>query len=140
MQTYLSIWATIGPLIGVLLGSWLASKNQRKQWTLHNRRDEYRELLTTIADAGSTLMVHYGMNPIVVTAQQEWTILETARKSVDLIYNRLFIAKEIGDLNILRRWQDAISELQKTQDMAAFGKSMDGIVGDVRKAAIKDFS
>jgi hypothetical protein len=57
-----SIWTFAAALVGIAFGSWLTVKNQRKQWLLDNKRAEYRKLLTTIADAGSRLVVHYGMN------------------------------------------------------------------------------
>ena len=140
MQIFLNIWAVCGPLFGILLGSWLATKTQRKHWILDNKRDEYRQLLTTIADAGSSLVVHYGAYPIVVSGQEEFRVGEIARKSVDVMYNRLFIAKAVADLGIMKRWEDAVSALQKTHDVNNFAKLMDGIMHEVRKAAIEDFS
>lgn len=140
MQIFLNIWATIGPLIGVLLGSWLATRNERKHWIGDNKREEYRELLTAIADAGSSLVVHYGASPIVVSGQEEFRVGEVARRSVDAIYNRLFIAKTVEDLGIMKRWEDAITALRKTNDVSNFAQLMDGIMHDVRKAAIRDFS
>jgi hypothetical protein len=126
--------------MGILLGSWLSTKNQRTHWILDNKRDEYRELLTTIADAGSNLIVHYGTSPIAVSGQEEFRIGEIARRSVDVIYNRLFIAKAVADLGIMKRWQDAISALDKNHDATNFSHLMDGIVHDLRGAAIGELS
>jgi hypothetical protein len=137
-QILLNIWAICGPLMGILLGSWLTTKNQRRHWILDNKRDEYRELLTTIADAGSNLLVHFGVNPIVMSGDEEFRTGEIARKSVDVMYNRLFIAKTVADLGIMKRWEDAIRVLQKTHDVRNFSKLMDGIMHDVRRAATRE--
>jgi len=44
------IWSAVGPLMGVCLGAYIASRNQRKQWLLDNKRQEYRELLTALTN------------------------------------------------------------------------------------------
>ena len=83
-QIFLNVWAIVGPLVGILLGSWLTTKNQRRHWLLDNKRSEYRELLTTIADAGSKLLVFWGRNPVVASGEEQFMIGETARQSVPL--------------------------------------------------------
>jgi hypothetical protein len=95
-------------------------------------------LLTTIADTGSNLIVHYGANPVVVSGQEEFRIGEIARRSVNVIYNRLLIAKAVADLGIMKRWEDSISALHKNHDASNFSKLMDGIMHDVRRAAIRE--
>jgi hypothetical protein len=137
-QILLNVWAVIGPPAGIVLGSWLATRNQRRQWLLDNKRAEYRELLTTIAEAGGKFVVFYGMQPVVATGEERFMIGETARTSVDVIYNRLFIADEVEKLNIQRRWEGAISELQKSHNVDVFGKSLDNITSDIRRAALRD--
>jgi len=119
-QSFLSVWAIVGPLVGILLGSWLTTRNQRRQWLLDNKRSEYRELLTTIADAGSKLLVFWGRNPVVASGEEQFMIGETARQSVDVIYNRLFIADEVKRLDVLKRWEDAIDKLRKSRNVDAY--------------------
>jgi len=63
---------------------------------------------------------------------------ETARQSVDVIYNRLFIADEVKKLNVLKRWEDTIDLLRRSRNIDTFGKSMDQIMDDIRCAALKD--
>lgn len=133
-------WAILGPLVGVLIGGYITTRTQRKQWIRDNKRTEYRELLTTIADAGGKFVVFYGTYPIVANPSEQFAIGETARTSVDVIYNRLFIAKEIEELEIQRRWENAISALRKNHDVNWFGKSLDGIMADIRGKALREFS
>jgi hypothetical protein len=42
-------WKYAGPLVGVLIGGWITSRNQRKQWLRDTRKQEYRELLGALA-------------------------------------------------------------------------------------------
>lgn len=131
-------WNAVGPLAGVLVGAFIANRNQRKNWLLDNKRSEYRKLLTTISDAGSKFIVFYGAEPVVASGKQQFAIGETARKSVDVIYNRLFIADRVIKLNIEKRWEAAISALRKTHDINAFGKTLDTIMHEIRTAALED--
>jgi hypothetical protein len=55
-----------------------------------------------------------------------------------VIYNRLFIADEVKKLNILKRWEDMIDLLRRSRNIDGFGKSMDQIMDDTRRAALKD--
>jgi hypothetical protein len=140
MTIFLNIWAAVGPLLGVALGSWLTTRNQRRQWILDNKRAEYRKLLTTLTDCGTKFIVFYGAMPAVMEAKEQRMIGETARKSANVIYNRLFVASEMEKLNIDTRWQNAISTLQNSHDGVAFARDLDGIMDDIRRAALKDFS
>ena len=137
-QGFLNVWAIAGPFVGILLGSWLTTRNQRRHWLLDNKRSEYRELLTTIADSGSKLLVFWGRNPVVASGEEQFTIGETARQSVDVIYNRLFIADEVKKLDVLKRWEATIDGLRKSHNVDAFGKLMDQIMDDIRRAALTD--
>jgi len=45
MTVSLTIWAAAGPLVGILLGHYLAASWQRKQWIADNQKEEYRRVL-----------------------------------------------------------------------------------------------
>jgi hypothetical protein len=135
-----NIWAVGGPLVGVMIGAYIGSRNQKKQWLRENRKAEYRELLSALADAGSSFLVHYSIFSTEATAEQKFRTGETSRKAVDVIYNRLFVAREIQELDILKRWDKAMSALQRSHDMDAFAKGIDAIMTDIRATALKEFS
>jgi hypothetical protein len=67
MRVFLNIWAAVGPLVGVALGSWLATKSQRKHWLLDNKRAEYRKLLATLAACRTRFAMIYGVGPIALS-------------------------------------------------------------------------
>jgi hypothetical protein len=37
-------WGVVGPLVGVVIGVWLARSWQHKRWLLESKKAEYREL------------------------------------------------------------------------------------------------
>src|SRR5713226_4251307 len=46
LKVVMTIWAAVGPLLGVALGSYLSTRTQRRHWVMDNKKQEYRELLT----------------------------------------------------------------------------------------------
>jgi hypothetical protein len=43
-----AIWAAIGPLVGVVIGAWLAARWQDRRWILDNKKAEYRGILDAL--------------------------------------------------------------------------------------------
>jgi hypothetical protein len=82
--------------------------------------------------------VFWGRNPVVASGEEQFTIGETARQSVDVIYKRLFIADEVKKLDVLKRWEATIDGLRKSHNVDTFGKLMDQIMDDIRRAALTD--
>ncbi len=133
-------WPVVTLLIGVFAGGYIANRNQRKHWFLDNKRGEYRTLLTTLTDCGSKLILYHGNNIVAMSPRDQRAIHKAAVSAANVIYNRLFIAKEVKGLNIGPRWQKAASILQNTHNGVAFTKEFDAIMEDIRTAALKDFS
>jgi hypothetical protein len=135
-----SAWPALGPLVGICIGAYLTTLNQKRQWIRDNKRTEYRELLTAIGDAAGKYVLYYGKDHVVVTSSEQREIWETTRATLSVIYNRLFVAKEVEGLHIQRRWENALTALRDKHDAIEFGTSMDSIMNDIRNKAIKDFS
>jgi len=51
----LIVWGAIGPFVGILVGHVLTRSWQQKQWMLDRRKEEWRELLTTLARSFVTI-------------------------------------------------------------------------------------
>jgi hypothetical protein len=49
----LIVWGAIGPLVGIFVGHVLIRSWQQKQWMLDRRKEEWRELLTTLTPPSS---------------------------------------------------------------------------------------
>jgi hypothetical protein len=54
-------WSAAGPLVGVLVGSWLTTWTQRKHWLMDNKRAEYRKLLSTLSSCGTRFAMIHGV-------------------------------------------------------------------------------
>jgi hypothetical protein len=135
-----NIWTLVAALVGIGFGSWLTTKNQRKHWLLDNKRAEYRKLLTTLSECATQLLAAYAGTPVVLAATDQRLLVRALTNSTNVIYSRLFIADEIKRLDVMKRWQGTVDTLQKDHDSAGFGKRLDGIMDDIRAAALKDFS
>jgi hypothetical protein len=134
------LWPLITLLIGVLTGAYITNRNQRKHWLLDNKRAEYRKLLTTLSVCATQLLSAYASAPVVLGTTDQRLLVKAVTNSTNVIYSRLFIADEIKHFNIMNRWQNAVDALRKGHDVTGFGKQLDAIMGDIRTAAMKDFS
>jgi hypothetical protein len=88
-------------LAGVLIGGWISSRNQRRQWVLDNRKAEYRELLEGLFKASEDIIkarpnIAAGMSPELIDAI--W-------RGQRLLRNRIFIAQEIQAGGIPQDWE-----------------------------------
>ncbi len=50
----LAIWGAVGPLVGVRYGQDLSKRNQRAQWVLDSKKQEFKEILKAMAEAFSS--------------------------------------------------------------------------------------
>jgi hypothetical protein len=45
VTVFLTIWAPVGPLVGILVGHYLTRSWERRQWIADNQKEEYKKLL-----------------------------------------------------------------------------------------------
>jgi hypothetical protein len=133
-------WLAVGPLVGVLVGSWLTTRTQRKHWLMDNKRAEYRKLLTTLSSCGTRFAMIYGVGPTGLSPNEQRKLARAAEQSGNVIYNRLFIADEMKRLNVMNRWKQTVDALRNGRNMNAFTEGFGGIMEDIRTAALKDLS
>jgi hypothetical protein len=96
----------IGAFGGVLLGHYLTRSWQREQWRLDRRREEYRELLCAL----STVFTNKQRFGSGGTGDTDLNIrLEEAHvESLRVLRDRIIIAPEIAEADILSRWYIAL--------------------------------
>jgi len=119
-----AIWHS--QLLGVLVGALAARYWQAKQWKLDAKKTEYRELLSALSKSTRCLL-HYTFlgGPIVTNAEDERRIYEADVTARGTIQDRIFIAAQVQEENILERWQlmagekDGSRLVQYWQDMHA---------------------
>jgi hypothetical protein len=135
---WLSIWGVVGPLIaallGVLLGSYLAVRGQRKQWIADNKKQEYRELLTTLTKAYQELAALNA--PIVIQSKEDRQNYEEAMKLAEtVILDRIFISKEVAEMNLVKRWLEVMEDT--THDNVLLAVRLNNMLEDIRKRAMR---
>ena len=95
------VWGVLGPLVGVLVGAYIANRNQKKHWIADNKRAEYRELLSTVHRNSmkmAAICTAPRSNPgLTVEEQKEYDELNL--EVVQVMDDRLFINHEINDRN-----------------------------------------
>jgi hypothetical protein len=96
----------IGAFGGVLLGHYLSRSWQREQWRLDRRREEYKELLCAL----STVFTNKQRFGSGGTGEKDLNIkLEQANaESLRVLRDRIIIAPEIKEANILPLWYKAL--------------------------------
>jgi hypothetical protein len=101
-----SLATILGGIVGLLIGHYLTRSWQLKQWKLENRRAEYRELLSKLS-AGYTAAMSYGEWS---TTEGREDVAKTEKAATACIRDRIFIADEIWDYDLLRRWETSLDK------------------------------
>jgi len=112
-------WSAVGPLIGVLVGAYIANRNQRRQWLLDNRKQEYRELLSALSSAFIAL-TRLNTPMIAIPGELERELRNAETESFRILRDRLFIATEIRDTRILGLWLEATRDVDHDRDLVKF--------------------
>jgi hypothetical protein len=114
------IWPAAGPLIGIFIGSWLTRSGDRKKWMNDNRKEEYRELLTALTNATTSLLGAYQNSLFFVDEKEKLEATEQYTNSLKVIQDRIFIAAEIGNMKLFDRWGEAVKSIQTTGKIREF--------------------
>jgi hypothetical protein len=129
-------WPTVTGLIGVLIGAYIANRNQKKQWFVDNAKQEYRELMTALNKAFSAVLDE--TTPGVGHGPEEQRAFARAKAHlVVTIGDRILIARELREIQLLNRWQTAVRDFHKMQDETVFTETFVAIKGDLLQTAMR---
>lgn len=118
-------WSVVGPLVGVLIGAYITNRNQHKHWVADSKKTEYRELLSTLTRAYSTIV--YIGSQTTRTGVEEQKSEQLRLESLNVISDRIFIAKEVKELHVSEVWGIALMKFEQSRDWDEFGKTFDRI-------------
>jgi hypothetical protein len=118
-------WKQIGeflkstvPLIGVFgglfVGAILTRSAERKKWLNDCRKDEFKELLTTLTGASMALISEYDGGRaarIYFRPEDVWEPHDSYMKSLRVLKDRIFIADDLEKLKVFERWTEAMKVL-----------------------------
>ncbi len=133
----LVLWSVIAPLVGILVGHYLTRSWQQKQWMQDRRKEEWRELLTTLTRSFATICKFTG--PVMVLDEDDMRTLDEAQTVAQTtIRDRIFIAKEVKELEIYETWVKAARAFEKDMTYMPFAEQYAVINAKIVDAATKD--
>jgi hypothetical protein len=114
-------WSAVGPLVGVLIGAWLARAWDREKWEKENRKEECRELIKTITHAATLRLV-------VGRGTSEAQAYSAYLDSLKTIHDRVFIAADLERHKLLDSWAHAVADFGAGAiDAGAFSDRLDAL-------------
>jgi len=106
-----AIWSILGVLIGVLVGAYIADRIQKKRENSNSKKEEFRDLLTTLTQSARKIADFHGPNDSHST-EEERAYYEAKERALIAIENRLFITTEIEKINLRSRWISAVHDVE----------------------------
>jgi hypothetical protein len=136
---FLTLWAPVGPLIGLLIGHFLSRSEQRRQWVADNEVKEWRELLTTLTTSFQTVVRTDKSIPAVPGEEiQRMTENLNARMLAnEVLANRIFIAREVRKAELFNRWRKGLEEFDKDHDAIKIGTVFGELTVSILRGADK---
>jgi hypothetical protein len=132
----LGIWAALGPLVGVRYGHVLSKRLQKEHWTTDNKKQEFREVLSAITEAFSTI-VRYGSAGIATGPEEQRARDRAESTSFAILRDRLFIARELEELRAIHRWAEATRDFDNQHDITQFTQRFAKLTSDIKEAALR---
>ena len=119
-----------GTLASGVIAQVMARQSQLEQWLLDNRKQECRELLSSLATTFLTMLRHKehdSQRSLEIQSMISNARLETAR----ILHDRIFIRSDLARHRILKRWADAMSKYDRDRDDSKFTAEFRGIQNDL---------
>jgi hypothetical protein len=111
-------WAAVGPLVGVIIGAWLAARWQTKKWILDNKVAEYRSILDALNDYRFVLTEYYALYKfamVAVPAQKKYDDDIAFAKAQSAVSNafadRIFIRAGVERSGARNEWRALAAKL-----------------------------
>ena len=121
LTSVLAIWAAVGPLAGVLIGHYLSTRWQRKLWLLDRRKEEFRELLSTLTRSFTTICTKR-QYMLPQSPEDQLALHEAESNALMTIKDRIFIAADVKRLDIYKLWNSAVNEYNRDHVFIPFSE------------------
>jgi hypothetical protein len=132
----LTVWAALGPLVGVGYGQELARRNQKAQWVADSRKKEFRELLNVLDGVFAFYVRENVVKKEEKASQKEY--LDLNHKAMWCIRDRLFIADDMERLNVLERWRGMMNGFLAGGEFGIFSTGYNKLREEIMKVARED--
>jgi len=130
-------WNAVGPLVGILIGAWLARSGDRKRWIADNRKEECRELLTSMTMVADLTLEAYSKRNTVDFKPAMVIAWEEERKCMRILQDRIFISKRLKTDRVRARWQTVSTDYLQDGDAKQFGIRLNEIKAILVDIALK---
>ena len=105
-----------------LITYWLTRESQESRYRRDERRKEYRELVSTLTRCYMRIVYPYEPPIPVIDEQLQRQILDAKLESFKILQDRIAIAAELEDTDVLDVWTEAIVSLERNGDSDRFAK------------------
>lgn len=123
-----------GTLASGVIAARMARQSQLEQWLLDNRKQECRELLSSLATTFLIMLRH--REPEMPHSAEVQAMLSDARlESTRMLHDRIFIRGDLEKARILKRWAEAMSRYAREHDDSRFTADFGGIQNDLIEIA-----
>jgi hypothetical protein len=119
---------------GVLIGGYIANRNQRKHWIADNKQAEYRRLLTILSESFNTAILLMGPGATLGPEEQRTLMSADSRCSI-VMKDRIFIAEEMYKMDLPHRWSEARHNYDRSWNVEEFATAFSGMMKDIRESA-----
>jgi hypothetical protein len=123
MQTQTVTFLVAGISGGVsLITYWLTKASQDSKARREERRQEYRELLSTLTSSYMRIVSPYEPPIPVIDEETQKQILEAKLLAFRILQDRIAIAEELEESGVLDAWTEALVSLERNADSVSFAK------------------
>jgi hypothetical protein len=124
------VWPAVGPLIGVLVGAYLAKSSDRKKWLSENRKQECQELLGAITACAVTILSDFSRT-------EDIQRFASYVKTIEVFHTRIFIAGDVEKEKLEERWAHAVHDFGLNWVRKSFDDALEGIRAKIIRIAMK---
>jgi hypothetical protein len=115
------VWTAIGPLLGVFVGAFLTRSWDKKKWMNDNRKEEYRELMSSLTEAATAMMKRWYPATInTVTREEVQMSSDKYLLALKVIKTRIFIANDMKEMNLFDRFGEAVHTMIANESVDTF--------------------
>lgn len=142
-----AIWAAVGPLVGVIIGAWLAGRSQHRQWVRDSKKAEYREVLDALGAYRWMLLDYHARVAGGVVARDpkevhglEKDLGEAQVRLHNALNDRLFIRRALVRRHVWEEFQSFVRKLNdvKAPEISQLIQALGGVRSKIVEAAERD--
>jgi hypothetical protein len=125
-----------GSLGGIFVGNFLSKSSQRRNWILDCRKQEFRELVSALSKA-TIEQVTFTTSLQSPTPQSMAPWMDTFKIALHTVLDRIYIAKEMKELNVMTRFLEYASALRENKDLEPAHANFEALLREIVMVALK---